>query len=406
VGDRYLYDSLSTAEGGINSLLSPQLLPRNTLAWSVNATIRGGYIQPRPPLFQQTITYPSDSVRSAVEGGYFQGAGYYRPDYGSQQLVAQISGRLFTFTPQSADTWLCAEITIPGDPNSSTATQAWMNQAEKWMIITDGTAKLPIFYDGTTTRRSYGPSVVLATTQAIGTFPSPRVIGEIITVELTAPYTGPFNVPVLFNGEFYQPIEGGGGGGGASYTAILTNLTDVPGATIPSGSSIVVKTNSLAVVLSDVTVVWGNSITVPVSTTFGISVGMTIVVTHLGVITSCGTSPEAFTVTAVNTATNEITISTVGSSGCPRGIGTQTIYAIGPFTGQPTIISRAGVAPPDVVVAVTSLDFTAPAVGANVTATITQPYTGAAGQTVWIGSKQYSIQSGSTPPTLGTANLS
>jgi hypothetical protein len=41
------------------------------------------------------------------------------------------------------------------DPNPSTRTQAWMWQSEKWMVINDGQS-LPMFFDGTGTRRSLG----------------------------------------------------------------------------------------------------------------------------------------------------------------------------------------------------------------------------------------------------------
>lgn len=408
MGDRYLYDSLSTAEGGINSLLSPQLLPRNTLAWSVNATIRGGYIQPRPPLFQQTITYPSDSVRSAVEGGYFQGAGYYRPDYGSQQLVAQISGRLFTFTPQSADTWLCAEITIPGDPNSSTATQAWMNQAEKWMIITDGSAKLPIFYDGATTRRSYGPSVVLATTKAIGTFPDPRVIGEIITVELTAPYTGPFNVPVLFNNEFYQPISSPS----TSYQVILTNQTAVNGSVVPQGSQIVVRSGIIGNVVVGGSMPANYPTIIKLSSVAGLSRGMTVMITA-GAATTTVNPVTSFAINSIHPVgygDGYIALDPILPPGQPPGAASRLAY-FGTITIATTTPSGAvaqlyiSSTSPDVIIGNTTLLFSNPEIGSDVTVSIDAQYSGPDGQSVWIGSSQYLIRSGPEAPASASLNL-
>ena len=387
MGDRYLYDALSTSEGGINSLLSPQLLDRNTLAWSVNATIRGGYIQPRPPLLQQTVTYPSDAVRAAVESGYFQGASYYRPDYGSQQIVAQFSGRLFTFTPDSTSSWTCAEITLAGDPNSATATQVWMNQAEKWLIITDGTEKLPLFWDGSTLRRSYGPSVVLATTKAIGTFPSPRVIGEIITVELTSAYTGPYNVPVLFNGEFYQPIPGGGGGGGTEYSAILENLSDTPGSMIPSGSQIVSNANlGIMVSHSSYHTLPGSGATLFVDIEVNVPVPPSVQTGSLFI------GSQLFGRTSLDASSTQLTLRAFTTS--PPPISDGSIVAA----------SNTG-AFPTVVVAVTGEDATVPAVNSSVTVPLSSAYTGAAGTLVWIADKQYRITGGSSPTPGTSLNL-
>src|SRR5690349_10820212 len=105
---------------GINSDLPPILLPKDTLSWSTNATLRGGYPRPRPPRFLKTLTYPNDEVKTLFTStGFFQGAGYYRPDFGAAQLIVAISGRLFALT-EITDSWSVAEITVPGDPNLST----------------------------------------------------------------------------------------------------------------------------------------------------------------------------------------------------------------------------------------------------------------------------------------------
>ena len=199
-----LYDFLSTLEGGVNSDLHPSLLPKNVAAWTTNATLRGGYARPRPPRMQRTLVFPSDEVETAVTTGLFQGAGIYRPDAGATQIVISVSGRLFTLTEAGTD-WNVVEITITGDPNDANITQCWMNQAEKWLIIADGTSALPIFYDGVSCRRSYGESVVLGQVTAM-TDTDPD-IGEVVGVTLAAPYTGDYDIPVLLNGEKWQISE-------------------------------------------------------------------------------------------------------------------------------------------------------------------------------------------------------
>lgn len=197
------YDVITSFEGGVNSGITPILLPKNQLAFALNATVRGGNVTCRPPVQRQAFDFGGDEeLESAVLRGFFQGSGVYRPDFGPSQIIAQISGRLFAFTPNSVD-WVVTEISVPGDLNDPEAPQVWMWQSEKWMIIQNGLT-LPIFYDGVSSRRSYGPSTLLATATALAPT-SPPFIGQTVVATLTAPYTGPYDVPVIFNGAFYQP---------------------------------------------------------------------------------------------------------------------------------------------------------------------------------------------------------
>src|SRR6185436_8672870 len=98
---------------------------------------------------------------------------------GDETLIASIAGRLFQFhvtlTPVTVD-----EITIPGNPSSSTAEQVWMWQSEKWMIITDGTTQNPVFFDGTSSRRSNYATPVNHTTTITNAFVVPAV-GAVVT---------------------------------------------------------------------------------------------------------------------------------------------------------------------------------------------------------------------------------
>lgn len=385
-GRKYL-DLLTAFPFGVNSGVAPLLLPPQQSAWALNTTFRGGYATDRPPVQKLTLNFGGDAeLQNAVRKGFFQGAGVYRPDFGSSQVLAQIGGRLFTFT-ENNEVWDVVEITIPGDPNDATTNQVWMWQAEKWMIISDGTSKLPIFYDGVSCRRSYGPSQALATTQAVGAFPNPRAIGEVITVTLTGNYTGPYNVPVLFNGALYQPVENIGGG----YSVILTNLSDTPGSTVPSGSAIVVNPNQIGITTAAVCSNISPSLAVHLSSVYGLVVGdvITLPVTIAGI----GPANQNFTVTAINTATNIATVST-------GGFAFQNVcYASG------VLVSYASSRGPSVVVGTTTASFIVPATGANITASIDQAYTGADGQTVWIGSQQYSIANPPPPAPSSTLYL-
>lgn len=222
---------------GINSGIDPLLLAENQLSFAKNCSFRGTFVHPRPPIITRTLVFPSDEVKAVVTKGLWQGGGYYKPDTGLQQLIAQISGRLFTFTPQTNNTVIVAEITVAGDPNSATAPQCWMWQAEKWMIINNGVGGInPIFYDGTTSVRSnYSTPVKFTTTTVAATFKvdaigavtgavnfadnTNMVVGDIITFKNFGQYVVTTVTP------------------GAPGTATLTNQTATPlGSVVPIGT--------------------------------------------------------------------------------------------------------------------------------------------------------------------------
>lgn len=236
------FDDFGALPNGCNAGVEVLLLPQSQAAFATNSTFRGGYICARPPYRRQTFNFGGDAdLEEAFTKGFFQGAAAYRPDFGQTQIIVQASGRLFRLTNVSGS-WLVEEITIPSDPNDSGQPRAWMWQSEKWLIINDGSVRLPIIYDGVVARRSYGPSVLLGTvTSAPSPFPNPRVIGEVIEVVLTSPYTGAFNVPVIFNGHFYQTRESQ-----TFYPAVLKNNGSSRVDPIPVGATVFISSNIIA----------------------------------------------------------------------------------------------------------------------------------------------------------------
>jgi len=226
----------------MNSGESPLLLEKTQAAYLANVTVRDGFATCRPPFTKNlTIVYPSAEVQEVIEEGLFQGAlpEMYRPDAGAPSQIASISGRIFQFQ-LVGDVFTVTEITIPGDPNPDSSTQAWLWQAENFVIIQDG-INLPIFWDGATSRRSYGPTHLLATQDA-GPVAKPVVAGAQVTLTLTAPYTGPYNVPVLIDGEFYQPIANAAG-----YLVTATNYTATPGEAITEGDQVIIRSDVFGV---------------------------------------------------------------------------------------------------------------------------------------------------------------
>lgn len=213
-----VFDAVSTFEAGVNSGVEPLLLPKNQCSFATNVTFRGGFITNRPPVRKMTLDFGGDAVLQANFSNFiFQGACFYNSDYATQSLVAAIGGKQFElrFNPADPTTWAVTDISISGDPNPPEVLQNWLFQAERWVIINDGQS-LPIFWDGTSSRRSLGPSALLATVAAPG-FVAPA-IGSSVQVNVSTVYDGPFNIPVLVND-------------GAAHTAIYTIL---PAAPLPS----------------------------------------------------------------------------------------------------------------------------------------------------------------------------
>jgi len=396
-------DLLTEFSQGVNSGVLPILLPKNQAAFAINATFRGGFVTHRPPYINLDLTFPSDEVQTAVETGFFQGAGWYRPDFGPLQIVAQIGGRLFTFTKTSNGFYTVAEITIAGDPNAAGTNQVWMWQSEKWLIITDGTAALPIFYNGVSARRSYGPSVKLGTANAFSVNP-PLAIGATVQVTLTAPWAGPYNVPVLMNGASYQasPVLPTG-------NITLTNLTGTPAAVAPSGTDVVVNPNIIGSVVASATSSASPfgllACVIPIFCNSGYKIAFSLQLTSIGsavvgssvnVLTSSGM--KTFTVEQASAANFIISMLTVVHV-APCG---SCVW--GPVPAPITIAAGAQVQfsasmGPVVILGQLTANFTNPAVGATDDAFLSVPYSGTANQTVFIGSASYQINA--VPPVAG-----
>jgi hypothetical protein len=380
-----LYDAISIVDGGMDSNQNPLLLPKNQVAFAQNMTVRGGFMTNRPAYSNRlNITWPSDEVREAFEEGLFQGAQFYQPDSGNQSLFAAVAGRLYQFVVNGNDITVI-DRTIPGDPNPDSATQAWLWQAENFLIWNDGLS-LPVFFDGATTRRSYGPTVLLGTVVGVPAPASPPPIGDVIVVTLGAPYTGPYNVPVLFNGEYYEAIENAAG-----YNVLLTNLTDNPGTLYPEGTEVVIRNDIFGVQATNIpNPVPGN--TYPAN---GITVTLTLTLPYTGPI---GRRLILF---------NKIweVRSFTGGSVQVRNLQTVTFPTTSPLVAGGQVILRASTTAPNVIIGTVAAGttFTSAAINSSSLATLSALYSGPADAPVFIGDKQYTIEV--VPAAPGTATL-
>jgi hypothetical protein len=387
-------------EAGMQSGIAPQLLARNQTGFNLNASIRGGFIKPRPPLQKIVINFGGNSaLQTLVQTGLFQGAGYYRPDTGTESLVAQISGHLLKFTQQGS-VWTCTDISIPGDLNNPTAPQVWMWQAENYLIVQDGTGVLPIFFDGVTSRRSAGDSQVLGiTTQSF----TPPAIGATVTLQLEDVYTGPFNVPVILNGEFYQPVQNPNG-----YVVTLTNLTAQPGEDIPAQSQLVIQPSTIGSVTQAAQGSRGSG---------ALNVFVTLSTPNLP-ISGAGSS---LSVNVSGALIQNLQTGTGNPVGSPvpvqqpmvlkiaaDGVSTElqiTYSAFGYLIIPQGSIVTYNFNAPNVIVGNTVNDFIVPGANAQVSVTLTKPFTGTNGTVVYIGTEAFTISNPAPPSPSTTLTL-
>lgn len=189
-------DWLYSFEAGMDSGVSPLLLPKNQLAYASNLTNRGTLVHPRPSRRNYALDFGGNTaLQTAVTKGLFQGRCYYKPDSGVEYLIASISGRLFKFVPDPVTLIATVTEVTGGNPQSATALQCWLWQAENYVFWNDG-INLPVFYNGTTTTRSTGtPAPPLSFTIAnTFTFPAGydgiKAVPDPIAVTLTGNFTG------------------------------------------------------------------------------------------------------------------------------------------------------------------------------------------------------------------------
>lgn len=397
-------DFISDFTNGINSGRDPLALDKTELAFAVNVSLRGGFINVRPPFIKRLLSFSGNTaVSQLIATGLFQGGGYYRPDAGTELLLAAISGHLIQFQEQGfGGTWNVTDVSVPGDLNSATQQQAWMWQAEKWMIVNDGSGGLPAFFNGTSSRRSYGPTQVIGTANAAnpGTPPPIYVPNPVpplnsnsslgntsnvqadcaVTLTLTAPYTGDFNIPVIFNGEYYMAVQNTGG-----FEVVLTNLNDTPGNTIPAGTNVVVNPAIAAIGVDDGHGGAGSIIVptpgsqgtfdVTVDNLTGIAVGAQLSVTF-------GSNTYGLQVNTVDTTTNDLSGVLVST--------TNPAPDFGATIPDGAVIYFQSQTAPSVIIGATTAPYVVPAINGTVNAFISQPYT-AATERVTIGGQQYLI---------------
>lgn len=364
-GQTYI-EFIGSMEKGVNSGVAPNLVKNNQLFSGNNITVRGDYVGPRSVVRKLPITYQSGGD---ISTGLFQGACFYQPDAGNPSLIAAISGRLFQFTI-NGNLVSASEKTMAGDLNNAGPNQSWLWQSENYVIINDGQHN-PIFFNGSTARRSLGDARTLQLYSANFAIPD---IGKTVAITLNSNYTGPLNSTIFVDDALYQVI-----GIGGTYSVVLTNLSDTAGTTETAGTLIYSEPSVAVVLANDFFIDFYNQPYTMLVTTNNLQLGDSLlfpVSTLQGNVTGLG---GAGTQGGNSGYLVTITFTTFG-----------TRFTI-PKGAQ---ISYASNSDPNVLQGTVGTDFVVPAVGATVSVNVDRPYSGPDGAIVYVGTKQYTISAG------------
>lgn len=222
----------------VASQTTPQGLPRNSLAWLDNATVRGGGIQQRNGWLKLFLAVAQGS-------GNYQGGFLYVPTDGTTPyLILSIGGVIWQCLLDGSNTVtnLSAKFNLF---NPAAPAQVWMEQAEEFLIIQAGdfftanTPTLPLFWDGALLRRSNGlsPQSPGATLYLLTTLQGWMVpaVGASVTVTLNAQYPGAVNDQLTWGN--YGTFSVTAFSVASPYTVTMTAIsTTLSGATVVPGT--------------------------------------------------------------------------------------------------------------------------------------------------------------------------
>lgn len=198
---------------------NPNGMRPNQLSWANNATIRGGGISPRGG-WKRLAVMPHTAL--------FQEGYMYEPDLDLPYMMLQIGGRTFRVRVDLPHVPI-DEVTAAGDPNPADRPQAWMCQAEQFLIIQDGTS-VPLVWDGNFLQR--------VTAMPVTPADAPR----IPTAEAMDYYQG--RLWLAFGREYVASDIVGGPSGTAGYKFRDSVLNMVENTYLSQGGTFRVPTNA------------------------------------------------------------------------------------------------------------------------------------------------------------------
>jgi hypothetical protein len=149
-----LNDGMFSAEGGMNSGISPSLIQSNQTYTNVNSTNRGGFWRSRPKFMKRQINFGgSVDIETWFKNYAISGQTYFSAPSGQSLLACCVGGRVFSFSLNNDNSFNISEFTPPGNRNSLNQPITWFCQAATYLIAQNG-LDTPIIFDGSNGRRA------------------------------------------------------------------------------------------------------------------------------------------------------------------------------------------------------------------------------------------------------------
>lgn len=93
--EKTIRDGWANTLGGIDSGRATNLLAKNTLAFAVNVSMRGGYAETRPPFVKPELNNDTPEITTWWQANETQGARYFAPVDKNPLIIVSIGGRIF-----------------------------------------------------------------------------------------------------------------------------------------------------------------------------------------------------------------------------------------------------------------------------------------------------------------------
>lgn len=138
------YDGFQVLNQGVDSGNLPNIIGRQRLAFAVNCTLRGGFVQTRPGWRKHDVTWPR-----GVPGALFQGAGSFNPMQGGDFLTAAIAGRYYTIDVDAQ--FAVRDITPASGGTLATLPKVWWAQSEDYLLASNA-EQATLVYSGAPAR--------------------------------------------------------------------------------------------------------------------------------------------------------------------------------------------------------------------------------------------------------------
>lgn len=372
----FSYGADSSRVTTVKSALTPEGLPRNALAWMDNCTARRGGLT-------QRYGWVKLLVMSQAQG-IFQGEYLYQPQFANPYKIVSVGGSIYKVLVEAPFTVtnLSQQFNLFNPP---TPTQVWMAQGEQFLVIQAGdidqpNPTLPLFWDGTTLRRSVGLNVPGPVS---GTYTLVPVAGWVVppaggsvTVTLSTSYPGRLGDQLQWPGIGTFTVSAISG----NTVTLVTVQSTQTGLTVTPNSYVVGVTAGAAPATYTVTTTniaaantVGNTFVITLSAPYAGNVGDTVQWVGQG----------SFIVQGLTNASQTVAAQWTQIFALPAAAATYTWIATPPASPSGNVTTQ---------VTTTNTPATPGGVGSTISVDLSAPYTGNVGDSLyWIGIGTFTI---------------